>query len=74
MTLNIYDKVYDMDTVRGIWQLNDRIRITYVKQGWLVVWDHTQSPPLRYDCEGDTHNEACDIVVKTVQKLMATSK
>ena len=67
--MNVYDKVYKMNTRAGIWRYSPRLRITYVSQGWLVVWDHQQIPPTRYDCQGHNHHAACDLVIHKMRDL-----
>lgn len=67
--MNLYDRVYKMNAAFGIWHYSRVIRITYVSQGWLVVWDHQQSPPTRYDCQDKSHQDACASVVQTIQQL-----
>jgi hypothetical protein len=67
--MNIYDRVFKMDTRFGIWRYSERIRITYVAQGWLVVWDHQQLPPMRYDCQGRDHSTACNSVIHKLREL-----
>ena len=58
-----------MDTRFGIWRYTERLRITYVAQGWLVVWDHKQLPPVRHDCHNSTHSQACDSVIQKLHEL-----
>lgn len=72
MNTNRFDKVYKMNTVFGIWRYSERIRVTYVSPTWLVVWDHKQSPPTRYDCHGKTHDEACSSVINKLQELTSS--
>jgi len=67
--MNLYDKVYKMNAVFGIWHYSQVIRIIYVSQGWLVVWDHQQSPPTRYDCQCKSHQDACASAVQMVRQL-----
>ena len=67
----LYDKIYNMNAVFGIWQYNKRIRITYVSPGWFVVWDHQESPPIRYDCRNSSHHEACTLVINMINELTA---
>jgi hypothetical protein len=58
-----------MNTRLGIWRYSERLRITYVCQGWLVVWDHQATPPIRYDCRESDHSAACHSVVQKLQEL-----
>ena len=67
--MNLYEKVYKMNAVFGIWHYSQVMRITYVSQGWLVVWDHQQLPPTRYDCQGKNHQDACAFAVEIVRQL-----
>jgi len=66
-----YDRVYTMDRVFSIWRYSKRLRVTYVSQGWLVVWDHQESPPTRYDCKNEDHDLACKAVVDKIRELTA---
>jgi hypothetical protein len=67
--MDLYDTVYKMNTLFGIWHYNDRIRVTYVSQGWLVVWDHKQTPPRRYDCQNKDHHEACTTAINKLREI-----
>jgi len=67
--MDLYEKVSNLDTIFGIWHYTDHIRVTYVAVGWLIVWDHKQSPPTRYDCHHDTHQAACDSAVAKIKEL-----
>jgi len=67
--MDLYQKVYSINAVFGIWHYSQAIRITYVSQGWLVVWDHQQTPPTRYDCQGKSHQDACASAVQIVRRL-----
>lgn len=67
--MNVYDRVFKMDNRFGIWRYTERIRITYVAQGWLVVWDHQQVPPKRHDCQSSDHSTACNSVIHKLQEL-----
>lgn len=67
--MNVYDRVFKMDTRFGIWRYTERLRITYVAQGWLVVWDHQQTPPVRHDCRASDHSTACLAVVSKLRDL-----
>lgn len=68
--MTMYDKLSKMDAIFGIWNYSDRLRITYVRQGWLVVWDHEQVPPTRYDCQNDDHEQACVSVVNKIREIL----
>lgn len=65
----LIEKVSKMNTINSIWWYNPRIRLTYVSKGWLVVWDHSDSPPKRYDCKDTNHGEACHVAVQTLSDL-----
>lgn len=67
--MDVYEKIYKMNTVFGIWNYSKRLRITYVSQGWLIVWDHQQTPPTRYDCQSDNHDDACTSVMNKLGEL-----
>jgi len=70
--MDIYDKLYSMNTLWGIWHYTERFRITYVSQGWLIVWDHQQIPPARYDCKSSKHREACLSAEDTLRRLTSS--
>jgi len=67
--MNVYDKIFNLDTNFGIWRYTDRLRITYVSPCWLVVWDHQQKPPARYDCQASDHPETCVLAEKKLREL-----
>jgi len=67
--MNLYTKVYEMNTIFSVWRYTKRLRITYVTRGWLVVWDHAEIPPARYDCQGRDQHEACLSVVDKLREL-----
>lgn len=67
--MTLYDKVHKMNSIYGIWRYTNRLRITYVSQGWFVVWDHATIPPIRYDCHGNDHDAACHAVVEKVREI-----
>lgn len=67
--MNLYNQIAKMNTLYGIWYYTSRFRITYVSQGWLVVWDHQENPPARHDCHRNTHHDACETVVNTLREL-----
>ena len=67
--MKLYDRIYKMNTNYGIWRYSERLRITYVSPGWLVVWDHYQNPPDRYDCHAKTHDKACEAVLLKLGEL-----
>lgn len=68
--MNLYDKVSNLNSIFGVWQYTKALRITYVAQKWLIVWDHKQTPPVRYDCQGETHHEACTSAVNKLNELI----
>lgn len=67
--MNLYDTLLKMNTTFGIWHYTERLRVTYVCQGWLVVWDHQDSPPTRYDCRGSNHMGACKTAADKLREL-----
>jgi|GEM_PF-5183704 len=67
--MNLYDKLYNMDSLYGIWHYTNQIRITFVRKGWLIIWDHHESPPTRYDCEAIDHHEACVAAVEQLRVM-----
>lgn len=72
--MDVFDSVSKMSTVFGIWNFNNRLRVTYVSQGWLIVWDHKETPPIRYDCQEKSHTEACISVVNKLDELTGQAK
>ena len=64
-----YDRIYQLDNIHSFWYFNNYLRIAYVSTGWLIVWDHRESPPARHDCKNSDHNEACNISIETIRAL-----
>lgn len=64
-----YEKLTGLDNIFSVWYFNDYLRVTYVSKGWLVVWDHRDHPPTRYDCKNLDHQEACESAAITLQDL-----
>jgi len=63
-------KLHSLNTIYGIWRFNNYLRVTYVSLGWLVVWDHRHSPPVRYDFrEAGDHQAVCSLAAKQLRKL-----
>lgn len=69
MNTNLYDKITTLNHNFGILRYSNRIRVTYVSQGWLILWDHAQTPPIRYDCKDSDHTVACRSVVTKIESL-----
>ena len=69
-----YVKLSDLDSNRGIWRFNSYLRVTFVHKGWLIVWDHRDHPPARYDCKADNHREACLLATKRLRELAMLSE
>ena len=69
--MNLYDKISSMNSINSIWWYTKRLRLTYVSKGWLVVWDHQENPPARYDCQDVDHVMACNAAVQKLQDLTA---
>jgi len=67
--MTVYDKIFKLDRNYGIWRYTKRLRVTYVAQCWLVVWDHEQSPPTRHDCQATTHDDACTLAANKLREL-----
>lgn len=63
------DKLNGLSRVYSVWHFNSYLRVTYVTNGWLVVWDHRDSPPVRYDCKTDDHPAACLLAAKKLREL-----
>jgi hypothetical protein len=59
-----------LNRIFGIWRFNSYLRVTYVGPDWLVVWDHRQSPPQRYDFkEVGNHENVCRLAAEQLQKM-----
>lgn len=67
--MTMYESLNGLNRVFGIWRFNEHLRVTYVAQGWLVVWDHRTMPPTRYDCKSDSHTDSCGIAANKLQEL-----
>ena len=67
--MNLNNMISKMNTNSSIWHYTDYFRVTYVCEGWLIVWDHRQSPPTRYDCRDINHDTACNSVVDKLVEL-----
>lgn len=67
--MNPYDRIYRMNALFSIWRCNERVRVTFVAPGWLIVWDHRSSPPVRYDCRDDNHAAVCDLAIRKLRDL-----
>lgn len=64
-----FDKLNTLSGIYGVWHFNNYLRVTYVTDGWLVVWDHRSSPPMRYDCKTDDHRGACVLASNKLKEL-----
>lgn len=67
--MDIHDRISNLSSINSIWWYTHRIRLTYVAQGWLIVWDHEKNPPTRHDCREKSHEMACKTAVRKVQEL-----
>ena len=65
-------KLASLNNVYSIWYFNRYLRVTYVARNWLVVWDHRDSPPGRYDFrEVSDHGAVCRLAAEQLHKLTA---
>lgn len=64
-----YEKLIGLNDIYSIWHWNDNLRVTFVSKGWLIVWDHRQRPPTRYDCRSNNHQEACTLAADKLAEL-----
>lgn len=69
MDSDLYDKIARLNHNFGIWRYTNRFRITFVATGWLILWDHENIPPTRYDCHKDSHHDACVSVINILDDL-----
>jgi len=69
--ISSYEKLAGLNNIFGIWHVNNYLRVTFVSQGWLVVWDHRSHPPLRHDCKGQDHRDTCALAESKLRELIA---
>ena len=63
-------KLNNLNNNYSVWHFNSYLRVTYIQPAWLVVWDHRQSPPQRYDIKvTDDHRAVCRLAAVQLQKL-----
>jgi hypothetical protein len=63
-------KLKSLNNIYSVWRFNRYLRVTYVAPDWLVVWDHRQTPPNRYDIKGAGNHEAvCRQAADQLQNL-----
>ena len=74
MTIILLDKISSLNNNFSIWRYSNRLRVTYVSQGWLVLWDHAQNPPERHDCKAPDHPAACRAVVQMIENLQTKKR
>lgn len=67
--MTTHEKLVNLNDIFGIWQVNDFLRVTYVSQCWLIVWDHRQHPPVRHDCKARNHQLTCAVAAEKLQEL-----
>ncbi len=65
----LYDKLNGLNNIFGIWHFNNYLRVTFVSKGWLIVWDHRDHPPSRYDCKAQDHQETCELAANKLKEL-----
>lgn len=66
----IATKLNSLNTIYSVWRFNKHLRVTYVAPGWLIVWNHRENPPQRYDIrEAGDHATVCDLAAAQLQKL-----
>jgi hypothetical protein len=64
------NKLNSLNHIFGIWHFNNYLRVTYVAPDWLVVWDHRQNPPERYDFkDAGNHQTVCRLAADQLQRL-----
>jgi hypothetical protein len=64
-----YEQLAGLNSIFGIWHFNSYLRVTFVSEFWLVVWDHREHPPVRYDCKARDHRETCELAARTLREL-----
>ena len=65
-------KLRSLNNLYSVWYFNSYLRVTYVARSWLVVWDHRDSPPERYDFrEVSDHGAVCRLAADQLHKLAA---
>lgn len=69
--MSSYDKLAGLNNIFGIWHFNKYLRVTFVSEGWLIVWDHRNHPPERHDCHMQSHHDACKLAAAKLQELTA---
>jgi len=67
------NKLIGLNDVFGVWYFKPHLRVTFVSSDWLIVWDHRNKPPQRYDCRGENHTATCLMAADKLQEL-TTSK
>lgn len=65
----LLQQLAELNTTFGIWYYNTYLRVTFVSKHWLVVWDHRQQPPARYDCKATNHRETCMMTADKLEEL-----
>lgn len=69
MVMIPFEKLVGLNSIFGIWRFNDYLRVTFVYEGWLIVWDHRNSPPIRHDCKAKNHQDTCVLAANKLQEL-----
>lgn len=64
-----FEKLTRLNDVFGIWTVNKNLRVTYVSDGWLIVWDHRTHPPTRYECKAAEHEQTCILAENKLREL-----
>jgi hypothetical protein len=63
-------RLNQLNHIYSIWRFNSYIRVTYVSQGWLVIWDHRHAPPARHDFRNNgDHETICKLAADYLQIL-----
>jgi len=67
-----YEKLSNLNNIFGIWRISPELRVTFVCEGWLIVWDHRSQPPVRHDCKTHNHHETCTLAATKLRELAAS--
>lgn len=64
-----FERLAGLNSIFSVCCFNNYLRVTFVSHGWLIVWDHRNRPPIRYDCKTLDHHEACELAAIMLQEL-----
>jgi hypothetical protein len=68
-SMTTHGTINGLNGVFGVWHFNSYLRVTFVANGWLVVWDHRDNPPTRYDCKAANHQATCELASSKLREL-----